>query len=50
MLLPISLLKFAYFLLDTRKFVSPCLRKRLVFLRPGLKLVHQLKQFGPALV
>ena len=49
-LLPISLFKFAYFLLDTRKFVSPCLRKRLVFLLPRLKLVHQLEQFGPALV
>ena len=50
LLLPISLFKFAYFLLDTRKFVSPCLRKRLVFLLPRLKLVHQLEQFGPALV
>jgi hypothetical protein len=49
LLLPISLFKFAYFLLDTRKFVSPCLRKRLVFLLPRLKLVHQLEQFGPAL-
>jgi hypothetical protein len=49
LLLPISLFKFAYFLLDTGKFVSPCLRKRLVFLPPRLKLVHQLEQFGPAL-
>jgi hypothetical protein len=35
LLLPISLFKFAYFLLDTRKFVSPCVRKRLVFLLPA---------------
>ena len=46
--MPISLFKFAYFLLDTRKFVSPCLRKRLVFLLPRLKLVHQLEQFAGA--